>query len=138
MENLNYCVPLIILFVFLMPLNVWTQKRIVKPSTNNIEIVDRFVKMSFEVYDSIFMCDSLTQANADFPKEQKLEILKKSKKRIDSLLKVYPVVFDAAANGNYSITNKSKTTLSLNKSERALRYSLSYIQSVLATIEVEE
>ena len=138
MKNLNPSVALILFFVFLLPLSSWSQKRIKKPSKSGIENADKFVDKSFEIYNNVYVYDSLTVAGVEVPGELEDEILENAQRNIDSLWEIFPDVVDDVANGDYSMIKKSRATLNMNKVKKAIKYCVVYIkESIVGTKEDE-
>ncbi|WP_053976804.1 hypothetical protein [Mangrovimonas xylaniphaga] len=124
--------------IFLTPIDVLSQKRIQQPSNSGIESADKFVAKSFEIYENVFVHDSLTQAGAEVPDELEDAILEQSQQNIDSLWEIFPEVVDDIANGNGSFMKKSRATLNMSKVKKTFRYCGEYLKGILVGTTEEE
>lgn len=112
-----------------MPQTSFSQKRIKAPKRDSkIKSADQFVNNSFSLYHKVYVYDSLTKANVEIPSELEDELLKSAQKNVDSLWQVLPTVFEDMGSGKASILKKGVATLNLNKSKKALSYTMKTIK----------
>lgn len=112
-----------------MPQTSFSQKRIKAPKRDSkIKSADQFVNNSFSLYHKVYVYDSLTKANVEIPSELEDELLKSAQKNVDSLWQVLPTVFEDMGSGKASILKKGVATLNLNKSKKALTYTMKTIK----------
>lgn len=130
-HNLNRNISLGIIIIFLIPFYGWSQPKRVKPPKriSKIESVDQFVKHSFELYNKVFVYDSLTRAGVEVPSEIEDALVERAEQDVDSLWQALPVVLEDMTNGKENILKKGKATLNLNKSKRALKYCIKTVKA---------
>ncbi|RKE94950.1 hypothetical protein [Ichthyenterobacterium magnum] len=123
-DNLKKYISVVIVILFLIPQNGFSQKKRLKPPkrVSKIESVDQFVSHSFELYHKVFVYDSLTKAGVEVPAEIENQLLERAEQDIDSLWQVLPTILDDMTSGDANIMIKGKATINLNKSKRALKY----------------
>ncbi len=126
-------------FMLLIPLSAISQKRQLKPKrSSKIESVDQFVNITYNLYNKVFVYDSLTTAGVEIPSDLEDELIKLAENDIDSLWNIMPDVFDDLANSKGSILKKGRATLNLNKAKKALKYCVNYVKKTLVGIKEEE
>ncbi|WP_452227053.1 hypothetical protein [Lacinutrix cladophorae] len=139
-QKSNYNTVLIILAVFLLPMDVFSQEKRISPPKreSNIISVDQFVDNTFNLYHKVFVYDSLTQAGVEVPAEIEDELMERAEKDIDSLWDIFPEVFDDMANGRANLMKKGRATANLNKSKKVLRYCLTMVKTYFVGTEEEK
>ncbi|GHC51403.1 hypothetical protein [Ulvibacter litoralis] len=112
------------LLLILVTSGVWAQDKRIKPPKrdSNIESVDGFVNHTFDLYNKVFVYDSLTQKGVEIPAEYEDAILEDMEKNLDSMYQILPVVIEDM--GGQPFAKKAKGTLNLNKARRALTFSI--------------
>lgn len=121
----------VIAIIFLLPIYGQSQTQRIKPPKrkSKIESVDLFVKQSFELYNNVFVYDSLTKLDAEIPSEIEDAMLELAEKNVDSLWQTLPVMFDDLANGDANLIKKGKATVNLNKSKKALKFCIKTVKA---------
>lgn len=98
-------------------------KRIKRPKRpSKIGVVDSFVDYSFNIYNKVYIYDSLSIRGVKIPTELEDAIINGIEQDADSLLQIIPEVIDAME-GEKTI-RLAKAMLSLNKVRRVLTYSV--------------
>jgi len=116
-------------FIFL-PLKAISQSRLKPPKrTSKIKSTDLFVDKTFNLYQKVFVYDSLTQAGVDVPVELEDELLESAEQDIDSLWGVLPDIIDDI--GDASFMKQAKATLNLNKAKKALKFCGKYVKTTI-------
>ncbi len=141
MKPLNNKFLLVLLcFSFLIPLNSISQsKRLSKPKRHSkIESADKFVNITYKLYNKVYVHDSLTHVGIEIPGDLENELIESVQTDIDSLWQVLPDVIDDIANSNRSIIIKGRATLNLNKSKKALKYCALYVKQIVVGTKEEE
>ena len=99
------------------------EKRIKRPKKNcKIASVDGFVNYSFELYNKVFVYDSLAKAGVELTGEQEDLVFASVQRDADSLYQIFPTVLDDMTSSKSSIIKKAKATLNLNKAKKAIKY----------------
>lgn len=127
-----------VIFFLLISLKVNSQTRIKLPKrSSKIQSTDLFVKNTFNLYNKVFVYDSLTKAGVEVPSDLEEELLESAKRDIDSLWEVVPDIIDDISDASFM--KQAKATLNLNKAKKALKYCGSYMKTaVLGKKEEEE
>lgn len=109
-----------ILAIFMLPLTCWSQSNRIKPPkrVSKVESADIFVNKSFELYDKVFVYDSLTVAGVDIPVDLEDELFNSAKLDFDQLVEVSPEVVDDISNASF--LKQAKAVLNLEKAKKAL------------------
>lgn len=130
MLSLNYKYLLILL---LLPISGLSQnKRHSKPKRHSkIESADVFVDITYRLYNKVYVHDSLTHVGVEIPADLESELIESAQGDVDSLWQVIPDVIDDIANSDASILHKSRATLNLNKSKKALKYCAIYVKQMV-------
>lgn len=107
---------------FLLPLSVWSQNERIKPPKriSKVKSADIFVSKSFELYEKVFVYDSLTVAGSEIPTELEDELANSAKGDFDQLVEVTPDVVDDI--GKAPIFRQAKAVLNLNKAKNSLAF----------------
>ncbi|MEY8870300.1 MULTISPECIES: hypothetical protein [Meridianimaribacter] len=114
-------IALCLVFVFLLPMLSWSQKRIKPPKrASKVESVDAFVNNTFELYHKVFVYDSLVNAGVEIPAEIEDELVEHAEQDVDSLLQIVPDLIDDISDAPFM--RQAKATLNLNKAKKALKY----------------
>ena len=137
-SNKRQLIVLGLVFFLLMPLIGSAQsKRIKSPKRNSkIASTDKFVENTFNLYNKVFVYDSLTQAGVEVPAELEDEILENAVKNIDSLWGVVPDIIDDISDASFM--KQAKATLNLNKAKKALKYCGLYIKTTIVGSKEEK
>lgn len=128
-------------FLFLLPLySISQNKRQQKPKRHStIESADKFVDVTYNLYNKVYVHDSLTRVGVEIPGDLEYELIERAQDDVDSLWQILPDVIDDIANSNASILSKGRATLNINKSKKTLKQCAFYVkQLVLGTKEEEE
>jgi len=113
-------------------------KRIKPPKKNcKIESVDGFVNYSFELYNKVFVYDSLVKANVELTGEQEDLVFASIQRDADSLYQIFPTVLDDMTSSRSSILKKAKATINLNKAKKAIKFTGKTIKSYMTGEEEE-
>lgn len=110
------------------------EKRIKPPKKDcKIESVDGFVNFSFELYNKVFVYDSLARAGVELTGEQEDLVFASVQRDADSLYQIFPTVLDdMTSKKGVSIIKKAKGTLNLNKAKRAIKYTAKTIKNYVS------
>ena len=109
------------------------EKRIKRPKKNcKIASVDGFVNYSFELYNKVFVYDSLAKAGVELTGEQEDLVFASVQRDADSLYQIFPTVLDDMTSSKSSIIKKAKATLNLNKAKKAIKYTGKTVKGYLA------
>ncbi|MEP1488057.1 MAG: hypothetical protein ABJK28_06490 [Algibacter sp.] len=104
---------------------------------SKITTTDKFVSKTFELYNKVFVYDSLTIAGVEIPGELEDELMESAVRDIDSLWEVVPDIIDDISDASF--IKQAKATLNLNKAKKALKYCGNYMKStVIGKKEDEE
>lgn len=138
LSNTNTLMGMLAILLFNVAIGFSQPKRLSEPKRiSNIKTVDHFVTQSFDLYNKIYVYDSLTTAGVEIPSELEAEVVTRAEKNIDSLLEVLPDLFeDLTDDGAY--LKKLKATANLNKSKKALKYCLKTVKGYAAGTKTEE
>lgn len=120
-------IQILILFLLIFFTGIFTitaqPTRMYPPKKDSkIESVNQFVDHSFDLYNKVFVYDSLTQKGVEIPPEYEDIIIEDLERNADSLYQIFPVVLDEM-NGE-KLWVKAKAILNLNKARNALTYSI--------------
>jgi len=125
-----------ILFVFcslflLITQNTLAQtKKIKRPSsTVGISSVDKFVRESFNIYDKVYMYDGYAASGKSL-EDSDIDVLEQAIDNVSGLLESAPDIL-SDLNGK-SVLKQSKATLQINRSKKALKYSLKTAKDLLS------
>jgi hypothetical protein len=98
-------------------------KRIERPKRpSKIKVVDSFVDYSFNLYNKVFIYDSLSIREVKIPAELEDAIVDGVQQDADSLMQIIPEVIDGME--GEKLIRKAKAMLNLNKVRRILTYSV--------------
>lgn len=113
---------LILLVVLIIPIASFSQKKRIKPPkrSSKIKSVDQFVDNTFQLYEKIFVYDSLTKVGVEIPSELEDELSKRAEQNLDSLLLLAPDIIDEISDASF--LKQAKATINLNKAKKALKY----------------
>lgn len=103
---------------------------------SKIKSVDVFVDHSFELYNKVFVYDSLVRAGYETTTEEDNFIMESMKANLDSLWDVAPDLIDDL-NGKISL-KKGKAILNLNKSKKAIKESMKMVKAYLIEEKEED
>lgn len=119
---------LICLLLLVVSTGIWAQdKRIPPPKKDSaIKSVDGFVHHTFDLYNKVFVYDSLTQKGVEIPAEYEDAIVEDMEKNLDSMYQILPVVIDDMRGQPFA--RKARGTLNLNKARRALTFSIKTVK----------
>lgn len=111
-----------LLVTLLLPLSSWSQNERIKPPKriSKVKSADIFVNKSFELYEKVFVYDSLTVTGSEIPTELEDELANSAKEDFDQLVEVTPDVVDDI--GEAPIFRQAKAILNLNKAKNALAF----------------
>nr|WP_321222395.1 hypothetical protein [uncultured Psychroserpens sp.] len=139
-NKLHQLVSVVIMVIFLIPLNGFAQKKRLKPPkrVSKIESVDQFVNNSFDLYHKVFVYDSLTKAGVEVPAEIEDALLERAEQDLDSLWQILPTIMDDMTSGDENILVKGKATINLNKAKKALKYSMTMVKVYFLGTEEDE
>tara|TARA_R110002049_G_scaffold246326_6_gene420375 strand:- start:987 stop:1424 length:438 start_codon:yes stop_codon:yes gene_type:complete len=137
-NKLQHFFSVIVLFIFLAPINGWSQETRIKPPKRKSKItsVDKFVKHSFELYHKVFVYDSLTRAGVEVPAEIEDELVENAERDVDSLWQEMPDIVDDISDAPFM--RQAKATLNLNKSKKALRFCMVSVKAYFIGTEDDE
>ena len=97
-------------------------KRIKPPKRNSkVKSVDLFVVHTFDLYNKIFVYDSLSNVGVEIPSELEDELVERAEQNIDSLWEAIPDIIDDISDASFM--KQARATLNLNKAKKALKYS---------------
>ncbi|MEP5338372.1 MAG: hypothetical protein ABJL44_10610 [Algibacter sp.] len=124
--------------LFLIPLLGTSQpSRIKVPKRmSKITTTDKFVSKTFELYNKVFIYDSLTIAGVEIPGELEDELMESAVRDIDSLWEVVPDIIDDISDASFM--KQAKATLNLNKAKKALKYCGNYMKSTVVGKKEDE
>ena len=124
--------------LFLIPLLGTSQpSRIKVPKRiSKITTTDKFVSKTFELYNKVFVYDSLTIAGVEIPGELEDELMESAVRDIDSLWEVVPDIIDDISDASFM--KQAKATLNLNKAKKALKYCGNYMKSTVVGKKEDE
>ncbi|MFD1615698.1 hypothetical protein [Gelatiniphilus marinus] len=125
---------------FFMPIHGRSQeKRLSKPKRySKIESADKFVDITYKLYNKVYVHDSLTHVGVEIPGDLEAELFESAQNDVDSLWQVFPDIIDDIANSKTSFVNKGRATLNLNKAKKALKYCVLYIKNTLVGTNEED
>ena len=115
--------------LFVIPYESLAQdpERITPPSKESkVKSIDDFSNHTFNIYNTIFVYDSLTQAGVEVPAEIEDEIAENIETRVDSLSDIIPEMLDDLDSA--PIMRKIRAAGSLNKSRKAITYMLETVK----------
>ena len=122
----------ILLVTIILPVNAQSSeekkerkivKRIERPKRpSKIKVVDSFVDYSFNLYNKVFIYDSLSIRGVKIPAELEDAIVDGVQQDADSLMQIIPEVIDGME--GEKLIRKAKAMLNLNKVRRILTYSV--------------
>jgi hypothetical protein len=99
------------------------EERITPPKKHSkVKSIDDFSNQTFEIYNTIFVYDSLTEAGVEIPVEIEDEIAANIETRVDSLYTIIPDMLDDVDSA--PIMRKLRAAGSLNKSRKAITFML--------------
>jgi len=128
--EINYLI-LAVLVISLLPINSIAQtKKIKRPSSRvGINSVDRFVRESFELYDKVYMYDGYAAAGKPLSDDD-IDVLENALDDLAGLSASAPdVISDTQGTG---ALKQAKATLQINRSKKALKYSIKTGKALLA------
>lgn len=116
--------PILLMAFLIFPIFAQSQTNRIKPPKRESKVkgVDLFVGKSFEIYDKVFVYDSLVQNGIDIPIELEDELIERTERDIDSLWQFGPDLWDDIADA--PILRKAKATINLKKATKALKFCL--------------
>lgn len=123
MSNLVFRLLSVILISLLFGTTIGhAQKKRLKPPKRESKVssVDLFVDKSFNLYNKVFVYDSLTQAGIDIPAELEDELAERAEQDLDSLWQLAPDIVDDISDASFM--KQAKATVNLNKAKKALKY----------------
>lgn len=134
----NYLTLLVLIFLFSFPLGVMSQDKRLKPprKSSKIKSVDKFVLTTFELYDKIFVYDSLTQVGVEIPSELEDELAKSAEDDLNELLDSAPDIAEDISDASF--LKQAKATMNLNKAKKALKYCGLMVKAYFIGTEEEE
>lgn len=137
-HNLQRTISISVLIIFLIPLAGWSQPKRIKPPKriSKVKSADVFVSKSFELYEKVFVYDSLTQAGIDIPTELEDAMAEGAKEDFDGLVDVTPDVLDDIS--NTSVFRQAKAALNMNKARNALTFCGATIKNYFLGTEDED
>lgn len=101
------------------------QERISPPTKpSKVKSIDDFSNYCFEIYDTVFVYDSLVQAGVEIPAEMEDKLAEYIETRIDSLADVVPDMIDEVERAPFM--RKVRAARNLNKSRKAITYMLQF------------
>lgn len=111
------------MFLFITESYSQDNERLTPPrKQSNVKSIDEFSNQTFEIYNTIFVYDSLTAAGVKIPAEIEDEIAADIETRIDSLSNIVPDMLEDVDDA--PIIRKLRAAGSLNKSRKAISYML--------------
>ncbi len=115
-------ISIVCIFLFNMTIESQTKKRLKLPKRiSKVKSVDQFVDHTFNLYNKIFVYDSLAQVGAEIPSDLEDQLVESAERDMDSLWRVVPDIIDDISDASFM--KKARATLNLNKAKKALRYS---------------
>lgn len=137
-QKLQRTITISVLIIFLIPFTGLSQPKRIKPPKriSKVKSADIFVNKSFELYEKVFVFDSLTQAGVDIPAELEDELAAGAKEDFDKLVEVTPDVIDDISNA--SLFRKAKAALNMKKAKNALTFCGSTIKNYFLGTEDED
>lgn len=119
---------LIICSLFFTTASTYAQEKRIKPPKRHcaIKSVDLFVDHSFDLYNKVFVYDSLSQQGVEIPEEYQQLIMEDMQRNLDSMYVALPVVIEDM--GGKSFIAQTKGTLNLNKARRAITSSIKTVK----------
>lgn len=130
---------LVLVILFLLPLQSWSQESRIKPpkKKSKIESVDHFVNYSFELYHKVFVYDSLVNAGVEVPSDLENELMKRAESDVDSLMQVVPDI--TADISDAPFLKQAKATFNLNRTKNALKFCVATLKvHVVGTKEEDD
>ncbi len=114
--------PLLLTAFLIFPIFAQSQTNRIKPPKRESKVssVDLFVDKSFNLYNKVFVYDSLTQAGIDIPAELEDELAERAEQDLDSLWQLAPDIVDDISDASFM--KQAKATVNLNKAKKALKY----------------
>ena len=115
--------------LFVIPFGSLAQdtERITPPrKESKVKSIDDFSDHTFNIYNTIFVYDSLTQAGIEVPAEIEDEIAANIETRVDSLSDIIPDMIDDLDSA--PVMRKLRAAGSLNKSRKAITYMLETVK----------
>ncbi len=115
--------------IFMVPFESLAQneERITPPrKESKVESIDDFSDHTFEIYNTIFVYDSLTQAGVEIPAEIEDEIAANIETRVDSLSDIIPDMLSDLDSA--PVMRKLRAAGSLNKSRKAITYMITTVK----------
>lgn len=119
----------VILVVFLIPMQSWSQERRLKPPKKGARIasVDKFVNHTFELYHKVFVYDSLTRAGIEIPQDIEDELMERAERDVDSLWQQVPDIAEDVSDASFM--KQAKATFNLNRAKKALKFCLTAVKT---------
>jgi hypothetical protein len=114
------------------PLFTFSQEKRIKPPRKKSRIikVDSFVIKTFDLYNKVFIYDSLTQAGGEIPAKLEDELMERAEMDVDYLLDLAPEALDDISDA--SVLKQAKATVNLNKAKKALNYCVKFVKTYLS------
>lgn len=105
-------------------------KKLKRPSsTVGISSVDKFVRESFNIYDKVYMYDGYAASGKSL-EDSDIDVLEQAIDNVTGLLDSAPNILSDL--DGKSVLKQSKATLQINRSKKALKYSLKTAKDLLS------
>ncbi len=125
-KTLFVCINLGI-FLFTSESKAQDVERLTPPNKESkVKSIDDFSHQTFEIYNTIFVYDSLTEAGVEIPAEIEDEIAANIETRIDSLANIIPDILEDVDSA--PIMRKLRAAGSLNKSRKAITFMIATVK----------
>ncbi|MEH6538153.1 MAG: OmpA family protein [Psychroserpens sp.] len=119
----------ILVVLFFIPLSYSQTKKIKRPKSNvGISSVDNFVRESFDLYDKVYKYDGYAEAGTSLEDED-IDTLEEALDDITGLSESAPDILSDLDGQN--VLKQGKATLQINKSKKALKYSIKTAKELL-------
>lgn len=118
------------IFLFTVNETIAQTKKLKRPSsTVGISSVDNFVRESFNIYDKVYMYDGYAASGKSLD-DSDIDVLEQAIDNITGLLDSAPHILSDL--DEKSVLKQSKATLQINRSKKALKYSLKIAKELLS------
>lgn len=129
MKSSNLFISAFFLALFIPAVASAQKKRLSAPRFSKVVSVDSFAVHTFEIYNKIFVYDSLTKAEVEIPSELEDQISESLLQDLENLNRAVPDILSDVESA--SLIKKVKAAASLNRSRRALTQSIKTIKIML-------
>ncbi|MCA0131933.1 hypothetical protein [Winogradskyella alexanderae] len=116
--------PLLLVVFLIFPILAQGQAKRMKPPKriSKVKSVDLFVGKSFDIYNKVYVYDSLSQKGYEIPVDLEEELIERTERDLDSLWQITPDLWDDISEAPF--IKQAKATINLKKASKALKYCL--------------